>query len=114
MHIFVLTALAWLQTASLDPFSVRADLQGLYDEISQATLQFTSEADVDQFHGVLYTPDWVFVDASGERREWGQLREQAFQEFAAGHLEWMAQAVQKLSVTGDTATVVVNVTVVRT
>jgi hypothetical protein len=43
-----------------DTFDLQAELQGLYDEISQATLQFESESDVDLFHEVLYTPDCRF------------------------------------------------------
>ena len=45
-------------------FDVQTELQGLYDEISQATLQFVTESDVDVFHDVLFTDDWVFIDAT--------------------------------------------------
>jgi hypothetical protein len=62
--------LVWLQAASGDPFLVRAELQGLYDEISQASLQFETNVDVDDFHAALYTPDWTFVDPNRRRRCW--------------------------------------------
>ena len=37
-----------------DTFDIQAELQGLYDEISQATLQFMTTTDIDQFHAVIY------------------------------------------------------------
>lgn len=97
-----------------DPFNVQAELQGLYDEISQATLQFVTASDVDLFHTVLSTPDWVFLDATGQKQTWSQVRERAIQALSAPHLDSMRQPIQKLSLAPDGATVVVNVTTVRT
>jgi hypothetical protein len=114
MHIVLLLGLGFLQTGAPDSFSVQAELQGLYDEISQATLQFVTEADVDQFHDVLYTPDWSFVDAAGQRQLWPQAREQAMQSLHGPRLDSMAQPIQKLSLVPGGATVVVNLTTVRT
>ena len=63
----ILLAIALLVPgAPPDTFAIQAELQGLYDEISQATLQFATASDVDQFHDVLYMPDWVFVDTTGQ------------------------------------------------
>ena len=64
MNAVSLFTLALLQVAPGDLFSLRTQLQGLYDEISQATLQFDNEQDVSDFHTVL-TADWAFVDAGG-------------------------------------------------
>jgi len=114
MHTVVLLGLGLLQAGAMDSFSLQAELQGLYDEISQATLQFVTAADVDQFHDVLYTPDWSFVDAAGQRHGWTQMREQAIQSIAAPRLDSMSQQIQKLSRSPVGATVVVSLTTVRT
>jgi hypothetical protein len=67
-------ALTLALSAPPDTFAIQADLQGLYDEISQATLQFVTPGDADQFHDVVFTPDWYMVDASG-RHSWAEIRE---------------------------------------
>jgi hypothetical protein len=100
--------------AAPSTFDVQAEIQGLYDEISQATLQFTTESDVDLFHEVLYTPDWVFVDATGQKQTWPQLRARAIQALSAPPLDWMMQPIQKVSLGPDGATVVVNLMTSRT
>jgi hypothetical protein len=82
-------------------FDVQTELQGLYDEISQATLQFVTESDVDLFHDVLYTPDWVFVDATGQKYTWPQMREREVQALSAPPLSSMNQTIQTLSLTPD-------------
>jgi ketosteroid isomerase-like protein len=97
-----------------DTFALQAELQGLYDEISQATLQFATASDVDQFHDVLYTPDWVFVDTPGQKRNWSQMREEAIQALSSPALTSMSQPIRKLSVTAEGATVMVDLTTVRT
>ena len=55
-HALLLAAALLNPGTPTDTFDVRIELQALYDEISQATLQFVSESDVDLFHDVLYTP----------------------------------------------------------
>ena len=97
-----------------DTFDVQAELQGLYDEISQATLQFATESDVDMFHDVLYTPDWVFVDSTGHAQTWKAVRPDAIKALSAPPLDSMRQPIQKLSLAPDGATVVVNVTTAHT
>jgi hypothetical protein len=95
-------------------FEVQMALQGLYDEISQAMLAFESASDVDLFHDVLCTPDWVFVDATGQKQTWPQARERAIRALSAPTPDAMIQPIQKLSLIPDGATVVVKVTTVRT
>jgi len=102
------------QAIGSEAFNVGGELQGLYEEISQATLQFVTESDVDLFHDVLYTPDWVFVDATGQKYTWPQMREREVQALSAPPLSSMNQTIQTLSLTPDGATVVVNLTTVRT
>jgi ketosteroid isomerase-like protein len=101
--------------ARRDTFVVQAELQALYDEISQATLQFVTAADIDQFHEVLYTPDWLFVDGTGQQRNWSQVREEAIHALSAPRFDAISQPIRKIiSVDGDSATVVVDLTTVRT
>jgi hypothetical protein len=114
VSVVLLFAVALAQIAPHDEFSVRAELQGLYDEISQATLQFETASDVDDFHEVLYTSDWVFVDAAGERHPWSQVREQAIRMLDGPRFDSIVQPIQKLALVPGGATVVVNVTMVRT
>ena len=111
----MLLALALHQPAiGSDAFNVGAELQGMYEEISQATLQFVTESDVDLFHDVLYMPDWVFVDAAGQKHTWSQMREREVQALSAPAFSSMNQSIQKLSLAPDgAATVLVNLTTVR-
>jgi hypothetical protein len=111
----LLVAVALLiPAAAADTFEIQAELQGLYDEISQATLQFTTQSEVDQFHDVLYTPDWSFTDASGHARTWADVREEAFRALSAPRVDSMTQPIRKLSIDGNNATVVVDLVTVRT
>ena len=97
-----------------DPFDVQAELHGLYEEISQASLQFVTESDIDLFHDVLYTPDWVFVDAAGQKQTWSQVRERAVQALGAPLPDSITQSIRHLSLEADGATAVVTMTTVRT
>lgn len=96
-----------------DTFDVQVDLQGLYDEISQVDVPFMTQADVDLFHNVFYTPDWVFVAATGQKQTWPEVREHAIQA-PSGPPDSMIQRIQKLSLVPDGAATVVNVTTIRT
>jgi len=93
-----------------DEFSVWAELQGLYDEISQATQQFETASDVDLIHDVLYTSDWVFFDATGQRHSWLQVREEAVRTLESPRVDSITQSIQTLSLVPTGATVRVNVT----
>jgi hypothetical protein len=113
-QVLLLTIALLIPATPPDTFDVQAELQGLYDEISQATLQFTTESDVDLFHEVLYTPDWVFVDATGHAQTWPQVRERAISALSAPPMASMIQSIQKLLLAPDSATVVLNMTTVHT
>jgi hypothetical protein len=95
-QVLLLTIALLIPATPHDTFDVQAELQGLYDEISQATLQLTTESDVDLFHQVLYTPDWVFVDATGHAQTWPQVRARAISALSAPPLDSMIQSIQKL------------------
>jgi hypothetical protein len=96
-----------------DTFDIQAELQGLYDEISQATLQFMTTTDIDQFHAVIYTPDWVFIDTAGHKKTWSEIRPEVVQGMLARRPESMTQPIKTLAVDHGVATVVVNVVTVR-
>ena len=95
-----------------DTFEVRSELQGLYDEMSQATLQFMTASDIDDFQAVLTTPDWTFVDETGLKHDWSQMREDAIHALSAPRPDSITQTIGKLSLETDAATVVVNRTTV--
>jgi hypothetical protein len=103
-----------LQVRSQNAFDVQSELRGLYDEIAQATLQFTSEADVDEFHSVLYTPDWSVVDSKGQRHGWPELRSREIAALKEPKADSINVVIQKLTRTADGATVVVMVETART
>ena len=95
-------------------FDIQTDLQGLYDEISQATLQFSTASDIDEFHDVICTPDWVFVDAAGLKQSWQQARAQAIQALSQPQPDSINQAIEKISLGSNGATVAATMTTVRT
>src|SRR5689334_17838116 len=66
-----------------DEFTVRTELQSMYDEISQAWLQVTEACELDAVHEVTNTMDWVFVDTKGARQTWPQVREGLLQGLTA-------------------------------
>jgi ketosteroid isomerase-like protein len=109
--LLTLTTLA--VTFPFDTFDVQTEVQANYDEISQATLQFVTASDVDLFHSVLYTADWAFVDATGHRQTWAQVRERAIQALSEPRLDSMKQRIQKVSLEPGGVTAVVNMTTVR-
>ena len=113
-QVLVFAMALLVPAAPSDTFDVQAELQGLYDEISQATLQFVTESDVDEFHDVLYTPDWVFTDAAGHTQTWPDVRPDAVHALSVPRLDSMIQPITKLLVDPRGATVVVNVTTVHT
>jgi hypothetical protein len=98
-----------------DTFNVRLELQALYDEISQATLQFVTAADVDEFHDVLYTADWVSTDAAGHMQTWPDVRQKAVDDaLSMPRPDSIVQPISRLSVDPEGATAVVNVITVHT
>ncbi|HEY2150529.1 MAG TPA: hypothetical protein VGH34_06970 [Vicinamibacterales bacterium] len=109
MYIIAL-ALTLALGAPPDLFSIQTDLQGLYDEISQAVLQFATTQDADQFYQVLYTPDWAFVDAAGQRHAWPEMRDQIMH---AGPVESTEQPIQKLALVPGGAVTTVKASTTR-
>jgi hypothetical protein len=105
----LLIAMTLFRPATMPPtFTLQTELQGLYDEISQATA-----TDVDLYHDVLYLPDWVFVDPAGQRQTWPQIRQRTVQTLSAVPPDSMIQTIRKLTVAPGGATVEVTMTTVR-
>jgi hypothetical protein len=111
----VLVALALLTSGmSTDKFDVQFELQALYDEISQATLQFDTATDVDDLHSVLFTPDWTFTDAAGHTKTWADIRPAAVEALSAPRPDSIVQPITKLTSAASGTTVVVKVITVHT
>jgi hypothetical protein len=100
--------------SAADTASIRADLQGLYDEMSQAPMQFLTESDIDAFHDLMFTTDWTSVDTAGHVRSWADVREAQVQALNVSHHDPTVQSIQKLTLQSGGATILVNVTVVHT
>jgi hypothetical protein len=94
-------------------FAVQAELQSLYDEDSAAALQFFTAQDIDDFHGILCTKDWFFLDAAGQRHPWSEMRDQAAKLLTEPRAISISQPISKISLTGNGAVAVVTVTTVR-
>lgn len=86
-------------SAAGDPFVVQAELQSLYDEDSAAALQFFTAQDIDDFHGVFCTENWVFLDAAGQRHTWPEMRGQATKLLAEPRATSISQPISKISTT---------------
>ena len=114
MDFVVFALLAALQAnPSQDTFGVSCDLQGLYDEMAQATAVSYTARDVDLYHGVFYTPDWVFVDAQGQRHPWTELRDQTISQAGEHRFDAIYQVLQDATITADGATTTIDYIVVR-
>jgi len=114
MTVFLFLMLMGLQAGARNTFDMQSDLQGIYDELSQAAMQFGGPEDIDSFHTVFYTPDWVFVDDEGHRHPWSEKRAQAVQALDQPRVDSIQQTIQKLSTAPDGATATTKLTVVRT
>ena len=108
LTLFMLTAVL-AQSPKVDLFSTQADIQGLYEDIRQMQAQSTTPTDVDTLHDVLYTPDWTFVDKSGQSHSWTEMRQKQIDALAHKADDAYYQPIKKLSVApdGQTATVTI-------
>ena len=110
----LLLSLTLLQPgARPEPVAVKAEIQGLYDEMSDATRQFETESDIDLLHEVLCTFDWTFIDATGTVQNWPQVRVRAIQALSGPRPDRTTQPIQKLTLGSNGATAVVNTTTVN-
>ena len=114
MTMLLLIPFAFLQLSFHDSLPVQTDLQGLYAEMSQAALLTGStDAEIDDFHDVLCTTDWVFIDMHGGRHDWQDMREQTVRLLTGPPLDSMVQTIQQLALAPGSATVIVQMTTVR-
>ena len=103
-----------LTATQSDAGSVQASLQEIYDEISAATLGWETAVDVEDLESALYSQDWVFIDSNKQLHSWQQVREEGGLPVQKPALTWVAQTIQKLSLTPEGAAAVVNMSTVRT
>jgi osmotically-inducible protein OsmY len=113
MRILMLVMLGLLQSAPQDVFLSRCDLQGVYDEVAQATLASRTAKDIDMFHDVFYTPGWVFIDGEGNRHTWNELRAPTIDAAANQSFTIMRQAIQEITLIPDGATALINFITIR-
>jgi len=114
MTVFLFLMVVGLQASAPNTFDMQSDLQGIYDELSQAAMQFGGPEDIDSFHTVFYTPDWTFVDAEGHQHPWSEKRAEAVQALNQPRADSIQQTIQKLSTAPDGVTATTKLTVVRT
>jgi len=108
-----LTSARLAQLQRVDTFDVRSELQGLYDAMSQASLQFMTAAEIDEFHTVLTTSAWTFVDETGRKHHRSQMGVDAIHALVAPRPDSITQTIGRLSLDGNVATVLINRTTVR-
>jgi hypothetical protein len=89
---------------------VRSQIQGLYEDIRQMRAQSTTSADVDALQAVRYTPDWTFVDKSGQAHTWEEVRQQHIDALAHQSRDAWYQPIQKLTLSGDGSTATILIT----
>jgi hypothetical protein len=107
--ILVLTLIGALHTsAAQDTFSIRCDLQGIYDEMTATTLGSKTAYDIDLFRDVFYTPTWTFIDVNGQRHDWKEMRERRLGDLQHPALTTMRRSIDKLTVTADGATSLIH------
>ena len=114
LTVLILTLFGFLQVQNPETFSVRCDLQGMYDEIAQATLESHSTDQIDMYHQVFYTPDWAFVDADGHRHDWPELRRQAVDALNQPGPTTLRSAILEISVTAESASALIHLISVKT
>jgi hypothetical protein len=106
----MLTLLMLLAAVKPDLAAVQSEIQGLYENIRQMQAQSTTSADIDDLHAVLYTPDWTFVDKSGQTHTWAVQREEDITALGRQSPEALYQPIRKLTLSSDGGTATVNIT----
>jgi hypothetical protein len=92
-------------------FQVQVQLQALYEEMAESVIHLKAGGSSASATAVLYTPDWVFVDASGQRQSLDQARSETGGALRRSPFDTITHSIQKLSLSGDQATVIVKVAV---
>jgi hypothetical protein len=105
-----LTLIALLsQSTPVDLGSTQADIQGQYEVIRQMRAQSLYPTDIDDLHTTLYTPDWTYVDKSGQSHSWTELRQAEVAALAHESTEAYYQPIKKISVSSDGSTATVTI-----
>jgi hypothetical protein len=110
LTMVMVMALAPAAVPQPDTFTAETELQGLYEEISEAVMHAT--AGVETVRPVLYSADWEFIDAAGQHQSWPQVSvASSVSAFRAAPFDVIRHVIQKLTIQGNVATVVVQVTI---
>jgi hypothetical protein len=92
-------------------FQLRVQLQALYEEMAESVIHLPTDGSSASASAVLYTPDWVFIDASGQRQSLDQARSGTAGALRRSPFDTITHSIQKVTVSGDQATVIVKVAV---
>ena len=114
MSLMLVLALSLAQPKATALSPAHVELQGVYDELSQAALVSHSESDIDDFHDVFYTPQWTFVDTSSSTHTWEGVRADMVSKLQQPGPDWIKQSIQKVDETATDLTAVVEMIVTRT
>lgn len=91
-------------------FETQAQLQAVYEEIAETVAHATIDSPAT-ISGVLMTPDWMFVDSAGAHHSLSDAMSIPESTLRVSPFDAITQKIEKLSLSGDTATVTVKVTV---
>jgi hypothetical protein len=117
----MLTTLAFVallsQSTPVDLAATQSDIQGIYEVIRQTRAQALNPTDIDDLHATLYAPGWTFVDKSGQRHTWPEMRQAEVDALAHKPPEAWYQPIRKMTLSSDgctaTVTIVENKTTFR-
>ena len=99
--------LASISLSAADDVSVRKEIQAIYDRTLRGQNVAKTPAELDANEMLIDTPDWVSVVNNGPPQHWGDLRPGVVA--ILGHPQDLAIRIVKLSVSGDSATVIARV-----
>jgi hypothetical protein len=115
--IFLALALARAGTcvgcdiSQADTFALQAQLQGLYEEMAEGAIHSTADDVAAPLTAELYAPDWVFIDASGQRQSLAQAQSATASALRSSPFDTITHSIQKVTASGYQVTVIVKVAV---
>jgi hypothetical protein len=92
-------------------FALQAQLLGLYEEIAEGATHSTADDSEAPLTEVLYTPDWVFIDASGQHQSLAEARSATASALHSMPFETITHTIQKLTASEDQVTVIVKIAI---
>jgi hypothetical protein len=111
LAVFMAVACIGCDISRSPTFQIQAQLQALYEQMAETVSHLTLSAGAAAATDVLVTPDWVFIDASGQRQSMPQARAGGASTLRTPSFDTITNVIQKVTVSGDQATVIVKVAV---